>query len=683
MKKSLFLPAAFVLLCQAISAQTIPVKTVTVFKNNQSLVYKSGKVPVKGGRYETKDLPRALFGTFWVTSPTDELASVFSRQDSVEVKETVNDNSTLLKANIGKKIRVWLSSPATVETGILEKVEKMSVPGYASSSYDYQRVTLRTATDNWATFNSTQIVRIDFFEEPRLASEPGIRYKKPEETLAVQFKNTKPEQEIGMLYLTDNLGWTPVYSLTLTEKGKSRLSLRAEIANDAEDLGNAELRLAVGNPNFAFASRPDWLVDFAGLWLSPYGRNQYLAGAQQLSLQSNYMRPEAYNYLDEAQVQAPGENFEGAQAEDFFFYTVRPGETMWAASDVGWQVGHSYIAYGPMLHGATATLYEGKPVGTPDAGAFWRVISQHRIPVLFTAPTAFRAIKKEDPDGTLIEKYDLSHFRALFLAGERCDPDTLNWAEDHLKVPVIDHWWQTETGWAIAGIPLGVERMPVKYGSTSKPMPGWNVQVLGADRQPVATGQEGALVMKLPMPPGAFTTLWNAEKRCRSAYYEENPGFYTTGDAGFIDEDGYIFVMGRVDDVINVAGHRLSTGAMEEVLASHPDVAECAVIGVTDPMKGELPLGFIVLKSGVTRSDEEITQEVIALVRERIGPVAAFKTSVVVKRLPKTRSGKILRGTMHKIADSAEYKVPATIDDPAILGEIEEALQTVGYARKD
>ena len=283
----------------------------------------------------------------------------------------------------------------------------------------------------------------------------------------------------------------------------------------------------------------------------------------------------------------------------------------------------------------------------------------------------------------MIRQYDLSHFRALFLAGERCDPDTLQWAEDHLKVPVIDHWWQTETGWAIAGIPLGVERMPVKYGSTSKPMPGWNVQVLGADRQPVATGQEGALVMKLPMPPGAFTTLWNAEKRCRSAYYEENPGFYTTGDAGFIDEDGYIFVMGRVDDVINVAGHRLSTGAMEEVLASHPDVAECAVIGVTDPMKGELPLGFIVLKSGVTRSDEEITQEVIALVRERIGPVAAFKTSVVVKRLPKTRSGKILRGTMHKIADSAEYKVPATIDDPAILGEIEEALQTVGYARKD
>jgi len=365
------------------------------------------------------------------------------------------------------------------------------------------------------------------------------------------------------------------------------------------------------------------------------------------------------------------------------FYTIQPGETMWAASDVGWQVGHSYIAYGPMLHGATATLYEGKPVGTPDAGAFWRVISQHRIPVLFTAPTAFRAIKREDPNGLLIRQYDLSHFRALFLAGERCDPDTLQWAEDHLKVPVIDHWWQTETGWAIAGIPLGVERMPVKYGSTSKPMPGWNVQVLGADRQPVATGQEGALVMKLPMPPGAFTTLWNAEKRCRSAYYEENPGFYTTGDAGFIDEDGYIFVMGRVDDVINVAGHRLSTGAMEEVLASHPDVAECAVIGVTDPMKGELPLGFIVLKSGVTRSDEEITQEVIALVRERIGPVAAFKTSVVVKRLPKTRSGKILRGTMHKIADSAEYKVPATIDDPAILGEIEEALQTVGYARKD
>jgi propionyl-CoA synthetase len=364
------------------------------------------------------------------------------------------------------------------------------------------------------------------------------------------------------------------------------------------------------------------------------------------------------------------------------FYTVRPGETMWAASDVGWQVGHSYIAYGPMLHGAAATLYEGKPVGTPDAGAFWRVISQHRIPVLFTAPTAFRAIKREDPEGALIKQYDLSHFRALFLAGERCDPDTLKWAEDHLNVPVIDHWWQTETGWAIAGIPLGIERMPVKYGSTSKPMPGWNVQVLGADGRPVAAGTEGALVMKLPMAPGAFMTLWNAERRCRDAYYEENPGYYTTGDAGYIDEDGYIFVMGRVDDVINVAGHRLSTGAMEEVLASHPDVAECAVIGVTDPMKGELPLGFIVLKSGVERPEEDIIREVIAMVRERIGPVAAFKTAVVVNRLPKTRSGKILRGTMHKIADGVDYKTPATIDDPIILDEIGEALRTVGYAMK-
>ncbi len=364
------------------------------------------------------------------------------------------------------------------------------------------------------------------------------------------------------------------------------------------------------------------------------------------------------------------------------FYTVRPGETMWAASDVGWQVGHSYIAYGPMLHGAAATLYEGKPVGTPDAGAFWRVISQHRIPVLFTAPTAFRAIKREDPEGALIKQYDLSHFRALFLAGERCDPDTLKWAEDHLNVPVIDHWWQTETGWAIAGIPLGIERMPVKYGSTSKPMPGWNVQVLGADGRPVAAGTEGALVMKLPMAPGAFMTLWNAERRCRDAYYEENPGYYTTGDAGYIDEDGYIFVMGRVDDVINVAGHRLSTGAMEEVLASHPDVAECAVIGVTDPMKGELPLGFIVLKSGVERPEEDIIREVIAMVRERIGPVAAFKTAVVVNRLLKTRSGKILRGTMHKIADGVDYKTPATIDDPIILDEIGEALRTVGYAMK-
>ncbi len=364
------------------------------------------------------------------------------------------------------------------------------------------------------------------------------------------------------------------------------------------------------------------------------------------------------------------------------FYTIEPGETMWAASDVGWQVGHSYIAYGPMLHGATATLYEGKPVGTPDAGAFWRVISQHRIPVLFTAPTAFRAIKREDPDGLLIKRYDLSHFRALFLAGERCDPDTLQWAEAHLKVPVIDHWWQTETGWAIAGVPLGIERMPVKYGSTSKPMPGWNVQVLAADGHAAAPGEEGALVMKLPMSPGAFTTLWNAEQRCREAYFEENPGFYTTGDSGFIDDDGYIFVMGRVDDVINVAGHRLSTGAMEEVLASHHDVAECAVIGVSDQMKGQLPLGFVVLKSGVDRPPAQIVSELVALVRERIGPVAAFKNALIVARLPKTRSGKILRGTMHKIADSVDYKVPATIDDPAILDEIGAALKTVGYASK-
>ena len=364
------------------------------------------------------------------------------------------------------------------------------------------------------------------------------------------------------------------------------------------------------------------------------------------------------------------------------FYTIEPGETMWAASDVGWQVGHSYITYGPMIHGSAGTLYEGKPVGTPDAGAFWRVISQHRIPVLFTAPTAFRAIKREDPDGKLIRQYDLSHFRALFLAGERCDPDTLQWAETHLKVPVIDHWWQTETGWAIAGIPLGIERLPVKYGSTSKPMPGWNVQVLGADGHPAASGDEGALVMKLPMPPGAFMTLWNADQRCRDAYYEENPGFYTTGDSGFIDDEGYIFVMGRLDDVINVAGHRLSTGAMEEVLASHQSVAECAVIGVSDQMKGQLPVGFVVLKSGVSRQHEEIVKELIALVRERIGPVAAFKTALIVSRLPKTRSGKILRGTMHKIADSVEYKVPATIDDPAILDEIEAALKTAGYAAK-
>ncbi len=362
-------------------------------------------------------------------------------------------------------------------------------------------------------------------------------------------------------------------------------------------------------------------------------------------------------------------------------YDVAPGDVYWAASDVGWVVGHSYIIYGPLLHGCTTILYEGKPVGTPDAGAFWRVISQHKVKTLFTAPTAFRAIKREDPKGDLIKKYDLSSFKALFLAGERSDPDTLKWAETNLNVPVIDHWWQTETGWAIVANCLGIERLPVKYGSATKPAPGWDVRVLGTDGHEMKPGEIGALCCRLPLPPGTFPTLWNADERFRQSYLAEYPGYYKTGDAGYIDEDGYVFVMTRVDDVINVAGHRLSTGAMEEVLASHPDVAECAVIGVADELKGQLPLGFIVLKAGVNRPHDEIVKEVVQLVRERIGPVAAFKQAIVVNRLPKTRSGKILRGTMQRIADSQPFKSPATIDDPAILDEITEALQKAGYAK--
>ena len=362
-------------------------------------------------------------------------------------------------------------------------------------------------------------------------------------------------------------------------------------------------------------------------------------------------------------------------------YDMKPGEVFWAASDVGWVVGHSYIVYGPLLQGCTTLMYEGKPVGTPDAGAFWRVISQHGVKALFTAPTAFRAIKREDPEGLLVGRHDLSCFKALFLAGERCDPDTLLWAQRILKVPVVDHWWQTETGHAIAGNPIGVEVFPVKPGSATKPMPGWDVQALGADGHPVPAGQIGSICCRLPLPPGTLPTLWNAEDRFFRSYLEEFPGWYKTGDAGMVDEDGYVHIMTRVDDVINVAGHRLSTGQMEEVLANHPDVAECAVVGVGDDLKGQVPLGFLVLKAGVKSPDEKIVADVVRMVRDTIGPVAFFKQALVVKRLPKTRSGKILRGTMQKIADSEAWKLPATIDDPAILDEISDALRLLGYAK--
>jgi propionyl-CoA synthetase len=354
-----------------------------------------------------------------------------------------------------------------------------------------------------------------------------------------------------------------------------------------------------------------------------------------------------------------------------YVYGVQPGEVYWAASDIGWVVGHSYIVYAPLVHGCTTVLYEGKPVGTPDAGAFWRVISQHGVVCLFTAPTAFRAIKREDPRGECVRKYDLSRFRTLFLAGERLDPDTLRWAEALLRVPVIDHWWQTETGWPICANPAGEGRKPVKPGSSAKPVPGWDVRVLDSSGNPTKAGEMGNLVCRLPLPPGTLPTLWKADERYRESYLAEFPDYYKTGDAGFIDEDGYVFVMTRTDDVINVSGHRLSTGAMEEVLSSHPDVAECAVLGVADDLKGQVPLGFLVLKAGVESDREpDIVRDVIQMVRERIGPVAAFKTALVVKRLPKTRSGKILRGTIQKIADSQEYKTPATIDDPAILDSL-------------
>ena len=362
-------------------------------------------------------------------------------------------------------------------------------------------------------------------------------------------------------------------------------------------------------------------------------------------------------------------------------YDVDPGDVYWAASDVGWVVGHSYICYAPLIHGNTTVVFEGKPIGTPDAGTFWRMIEEYRIKALFTAPTAFRAIKREDPHGAFVKKYDLSSLKALFLAGERADPDTIQWAERMLNVPVIDHWWQTETGWAIAANPMGIEHLPVKLGSPSVAMPGYDVQILDESGHPMKPGELGAIAVKLPLPPGTLPTLWNAEARFKKSYLEHFPGYYETGDAGYIDEDGYLYIMARTDDVINVAGHRLSTGAMEEVLASHPDVAECAVIGVGDDLKGQLPLGFLCTNSGTTRSDAEIVAECVKLVRDKIGPVAAFKHAVVVQRLPKTRSGKILRATMVKIADSEDFKLPATIDDPAILDEIREALQTLGYAK--
>jgi propionyl-CoA synthetase len=360
-------------------------------------------------------------------------------------------------------------------------------------------------------------------------------------------------------------------------------------------------------------------------------------------------------------------------------FGTAPGEVFWSASDVGWVVGHSYIVYGPLVAGCTSVLYEGKPVGTPDAAAFWRVIARHKVRTLFTAPTAFRAIKREDPDAKLLAEHDISSLRSLFLAGERLDPDTLGWAETHLKVPVIDNWWQTETGWPIAANCLGLGRFPVKPGSPTKPVPGWRLEVLDEAHKPCAPGQGGALMIKLPLPPGSLVTLWQADQRLVDTYLSEAPGYYKTADAGFIDADGYVYVMSRTDDVINVAGHRLSTGALEEVLAGLPAVAECAVIGVDDPLKGQVPLGFLVLKAGVATPPDQVVRDAVARVRAEIGPIACFKLASIVERLPKTRSGKILRGTMQKIANGEPYKMPPTIDDPQILTEIAEALARIGF----
>ncbi|MCB2094144.1 MAG: propionyl-CoA synthetase [Rhodobacteraceae bacterium] len=360
-------------------------------------------------------------------------------------------------------------------------------------------------------------------------------------------------------------------------------------------------------------------------------------------------------------------------------YNVEAGDVFWAASDVGWVVGHSYICYAPLIAGCTTIVFEGKPIGTPDAGAFWRVIQDHKVRSFFTAPTALRAIKRDDPKGSLIADYDISSLSALYLAGERADPDTVVWAQDHLKVPVIDHWWQTETGWAIAANPAGIELLPVKIGSPSVPMPGYDVRILDEGGHEVTAGTLGAIAVKLPLPPGTLPTLWNAEARFLRSYLDHFPGYYETGDAGYVDEDGYLYIMARTDDVINVAGHRLSTGAIEEVLAAHPDVAECAVIGVADPLKGQTPLGFLCLNKGTERSHTDVVKECVMRVRDQIGPVAAFKLACIVDRLPKTRSGKILRATMAKIADGEPYKTPATIDDPSVLDEISAALQTIGF----
>ena len=365
-----------------------------------------------------------------------------------------------------------------------------------------------------------------------------------------------------------------------------------------------------------------------------------------------------------------------------YIYDTRPGDVYWAASDVGWVVGHSYIVYGPLLTGCTTILYEGKSVGTPDPGAFWRVISQHGVKTMFTAPTAFRAIKKEDPEGEYLKKYDLSGFRYLFLAGERLDPDTYHWAHNLLQKPVIDHWWQTETGWPITANCMGIKQFPVKPGSCTKPVPGYDVQVINSFGKRLGPKEEGLVVVKLPLPPGTLPTLWKADERFVEAYMKIFPGYYFTSDGGYMDEDGYVYIMGRVDDVINVAGHRLSTGAMEEVVAQHKDIAECAVIGVHDSLKGQLPVGLVVLKTGVVKEEEEVRKELVQMIRNEIGPIACFKEAVVVPRLPKTRSGKILRSTMRRIADGEQYVMPSTIDDPSILGEVEEALNKIGYARK-
>ncbi|MCG8493696.1 MAG: propionyl-CoA synthetase [Sneathiellales bacterium] len=364
-------------------------------------------------------------------------------------------------------------------------------------------------------------------------------------------------------------------------------------------------------------------------------------------------------------------------------YDIDPGEVFWAASDVGWVVGHSYIVYAPLLHGCTSILFEGKPVGTPDAGTFWRVIQDHGVKALFTAPTAFRAIKQQDPEGKLIGNYDISQFKTLFLAGERADPDTIVWAQDSLKVPVLDHWWQTETGWPMGANCAGYGIKPVKLGSPTLPVPGYDIRIVDEEdpTTEMKPGEIGVIAVKLPLPPGTLQTLWQNDAGLLKSYMDEIPGFYKTGDAGYVDEDGYLFIMARTDDIINVAGHRLSTGGMEEVLAGHKDVAECAVIGAKDELKGQIPMGFVVLNAGVDRDEGDIIRELVALVREKIGPVAAFKSAMVVKRLPKTRSGKILRGTMRKIADGESYNMPATIDDPVILDEITVALEGIGYPK--